>query len=118
MFALQNNTFQCILSTDGRISFVLFYYLEEGLNWSTGDASGGVGGLGGTPAQVGFNAGDGARYIVLPGSQTSDVLEFDDKIGNTGVKGNWVFQVDTTVIRDPSTCGKYVLCIITFCSKI
>ena len=53
------NTLQLELHTDGRSTFVCFNYPTNGINWTTGDASGGSGGLGGTPAQVGFDAGDG-----------------------------------------------------------
>lgn len=41
------------------------------LEWTTGDASGGAGGLGGTPAQAGFDAGDGSHFYSLPGSFSS-----------------------------------------------
>ena len=32
------------------------------MQWTTGDADGGVNGLGGNPAQVGFNRGDGTEF--------------------------------------------------------
>jgi gliding motility-associated-like protein len=35
------------------------------MQWTTGDASGGVNGFGGTPATVGCNVGDGINYIQL-----------------------------------------------------
>ena len=46
-----------------------------GLNWTTGDASGGFDGFGGTEAQAGFDAGDGVNFFSLPGSFSSDVLD-------------------------------------------
>ena len=58
----QTNTFQCILATNGTQSYVLFFYADGEMQWTTGDASGGTAGLGGTPAQVGFNAGNGVNY--------------------------------------------------------
>ena len=45
------------MATNGVNSFVIFLYADGEIQWTTGDASGGTGGLGGTPAQVGFNAG-------------------------------------------------------------
>ena len=45
------------------------------LQWTTGSASGGVAGLGGTPAQAGFDAGDSTNFFALPGSFTNDVLQ-------------------------------------------
>ena len=44
------------------------------MQWTTGDASGGTAGLGGTPAQIGFNAGNGVNYYSLPASRTSNVI--------------------------------------------
>ena len=44
------NTFQGVLATNGRHSFVIFNYGV--ITWTTGTASGGINGLGGTPAQV------------------------------------------------------------------
>lgn len=35
------------------------------MQWTTGDASGGVNGFGGTPATVGCNLGDGVNYVQL-----------------------------------------------------
>ena len=63
-----NNTFQLIM-TDGVDpllppgSNVSFCYQD--MQWTTGDASGGVGGFGGTPATVGVNQGNGIDYIQI-----------------------------------------------------
>jgi VCBS repeat-containing protein len=73
---------------------VVFRY--ESIDWTTGDASGGQNGLGGSIARVGYSAGDGnpAHYFELPGSgnQTS-MLNLDSATGNTGIAGVDVFQV-------------------------
>lgn len=51
MLLFQRNTFQAVLITNGRHSFVIFNYGK--ITWTTGTASGGNdAGLGGTPAQV------------------------------------------------------------------
>ncbi len=42
---------------------VAFSY--DDMQWTTGDASGGVGGFGGTPATVGVNRGDGINYALV-----------------------------------------------------
>ena len=76
---LQLNTFQCVLATDGRSSFAIFHYVRGGIQWTTGDASGGTNGLGGTPAQVGFNAGDNIRFASVPGSRTDDIINIDER---------------------------------------
>ena len=47
----QTNTFQAVLITNGKHSFVIYNY--NNITWTTGTASGGnVSGLGGSPAQV------------------------------------------------------------------
>jgi len=62
------NTFQCIIS-DGLDPFlglgnnVCFSYGD--MEWTTGDASGGVGGFFGAPATVGINEGNGIDYATL-----------------------------------------------------
>jgi len=45
------------------------------LEWTTGDLSGGTGGLGGTPATAGIDAGDTINAIGLPGSGVAAVLD-------------------------------------------
>ena len=85
--------------TDGQLSFVIFLYAEGLIQWTTGDASCGVSGLGGTPAQVGFNAGDGIQYASVQWSQTADIVNIDERLGNTGLKGVWIFRVDDENIR-------------------
>jgi alpha-tectorin len=45
----RRDTFQAILATNGAQSFAIFYY--NNITWTTGDASGGVNGLGGRKGQ-------------------------------------------------------------------
>ena len=76
----KTNSFQLILSRDpgdtsGAFSAEFRY---ETLQWTTGDASGGSGGFGGTPAQAGYDnghTGSTAEYFSLPGSRTADILD-------------------------------------------
>ena len=70
----------------------MFFYADEEIQWTTGDNSGGKDGLGGTPAQVGFNAGDGVRSASVPGSQTAAIINIT-MTSNIGVPGVWIFQV-------------------------
>ena len=65
--------------------------------WTTGDASGGTGGLGGTPAQAGFNAGDGARSLSLPGSGTAAILSLCST-SNVSIPGVWQYRVRGGVV--------------------
>ena len=91
---MQTNTFQCVLATNGVESFVIFLYADEEIQWTTGDSSGGSGGLGGTEALAGINAGDGEHFETIPGSRTASII-YIDKTSNVGVPGIWIFKVDT-----------------------
>lgn len=82
--------------TDGQQSFVIFLYADGGIQWTTGDASGGQNGLGGTPAQAGFNAGDGNRSATVPSSQTPAIINIANT-SNVDVPGMWIFQVDENI---------------------
>ena len=53
------------------------------------------------PAQVGFNAGDGVRFLTLPGSQTEAVLNISST-SNVGEPGLWVFRVDGDIVTSGS----------------
>ena len=94
------------MATDGTFSFVVFRYADGLIQWTTGDASGGSGGLGGTPAQGGFNAGDGTRFLSIPGSRTSAIVNIATT-SNVGIPGLWIFRVDLSEIATPSP-GMYV----------
>lgn len=62
------NTFQLII-TDGNDPIIQpgnnISFCYGDMQWTTGDASGGVNGFGGTPATVGINKGDGTNYIQI-----------------------------------------------------
>ena len=100
---LQTNTFQCILITNGRRSFAIFLYADGEIQWTTGDASGGSGGFGGTQAQVGFNAGDGERFANVTESQTADIVNIDSTT-NVDRQGVWIFRIDEKEINIIQEC--------------
>ena len=61
------NSFQAIIrdrSDTGAGNFDIDFRYER-LEWTTGDASGGTGGLGGTPAQAGYDAGNNTDFFTL-----------------------------------------------------
>ena len=87
--------------TDGTNSFVAFLYADDLIQWTTGDASGGRNGLGGTEAQGGFNAGDGVRFFSINDSQTPAIVNIETT-SNVGVPGLWMFQVDQNALSTPS----------------
>ncbi|MBL8215751.1 MAG: VCBS repeat-containing protein [Bryobacterales bacterium] len=74
----------------------------SGIQWETGDASGGSNGLGGTPARVGFSNGSGnaGTFFELPGSGApgafldggANSLSFNSA-NSGGVAGRYVYNV-------------------------
>ncbi|MCB1937287.1 MAG: VWD domain-containing protein [Nitrosomonas sp.] len=89
------NAFQLILTDRGNGDFDIEFRYED-VNWTTGDASGGFGGLGGAVARAGYTAGTGdpAAFFELPASgNQADMLALDETAGNTGDIGRWLFNV-------------------------
>ena len=91
---IQVNTFQCVLATNEFESFVFFLYNDGGIQWTTGDDSGGVNGLSGSEAIAGFSAGDGDNFVIIPESGSPCILTID-KTSNVGIPGVWMFKVGT-----------------------
>ncbi|XP_022084195.1 uncharacterized protein LOC110975750 [Acanthaster planci] len=92
------NTFQVILLTNGVQSFAMFNYAN--ITWTTGTSSdGNESGLGGIPAQVGFDASDGVNYYEVPGSQSDDIVNIDLR-SNINTTGRWLFRIDLDEIQD------------------
>ncbi|XP_070534783.1 sushi domain-containing protein 2-like [Ptychodera flava] len=87
------NTFQAVITTDERKTFIIISYRR--VEWTAGTESGGspYTGLGGTAAQVGFNAGDGLRYHTYGGSRTSDVIHLP-YTSNVEVPGRFAYRID------------------------
>ena len=90
-YNFQNNTFQCVLVSGVEESFVIFLYPDERIQWTTGDASLGRDGLGGTRAIAGINAG--VNSIIIPGSSSPSIVNIE-KTSNVGTPGIWMFKVD------------------------
>ena len=109
-FAIQTNTFQCVLATDGLQSFAIFLYADGEIQWTTGDSSGGSNGLGGTPAQVGFNAGDGVNYATFPASRTADIINIAST-SNVGTPGVWIYQINEETIVTSSGKIMFYTCM-------
>jgi gliding motility-associated-like protein len=118
------NTFQVII-TNGSDPIVpnganvSFCYRD--MQWTTGSASGGSNGFGGTPANVGANKGDGVNYMQF-GRFNQPGTAYDGPFGaNDGV--DWLdnkyfsFATDITsanvppVVSSQSVCDSMVLCV-------
>jgi hypothetical protein len=79
------------------------------VQWETGDASGGVGGLGGDSARAGYSSGSG-EALELPGSGVDGaLLDTNTETGlvhnsmNSPQPGRYVFQVRNGVVVPPNT---------------
>ena len=72
-------------------------YAEGGIQWTTGDNSGGYNGLYGTEALAGFNAGDRNNYFTISGSRTSSIINIV-RTTNVGIPGTWMFKVGGTYV--------------------
>jgi hypothetical protein len=95
------NTFQMSIITDGATTYAIFDYLDDGMTWETGDASGGSGGFGGTPATAGFDKGDSVNFYTIPGSEAAGIAAALMNGSNVGVAGEWIFQIDQEEIIPP-----------------
>lgn len=112
------NTFELIL-TDGNDPIiglgnnVAFCYGD--MAWTTGDASGGSGGFGGTPATVGANAGDGTNFFQIgrfdaPGTcydgpgGASDCVSFLDRTCYAFNVGGSTNNVAPVYLNPPGNC--------------
>jgi len=101
------NNFQMTLvnqNSTGTGNFDIEFRYDR-LEWTTGDASGGAGGLGGVPAQAGYDAGNGQDYFTLPGSRQPGVLSLANLTNVAGGQaGLWVLNVRNGEVRlDGST---------------
>ena len=65
----------------------------ETLEWTTGDASGGVGGLGGTVARAGYSSGNGTNFFELTQSGDESAMLGLSDASNVDEAGVFVFAV-------------------------
>lgn len=100
------NDFQLTLlnrSDTGAGNFDIEFRYNQ-LEWTTGSASGGTDGLGGTPAQAGYDAGDDTHFFILPGSRTADVLNLATTSNvSLDTPGLWTMAIRNGVTSDGST---------------
>lgn len=96
------NDFQLVLKrrSDRGVGNVDVEFRYNQLEWTTGDVSGGMNGLGGTPAQIGFDAGDRINFYAHPDSRTADILNLVNT-SNVGELGVWRFLLREGDITEP-----------------
>lgn len=99
------NAFQLQVVGRGGGSFdIIFRY--ENIDWTTGDASEGVGGLGGTVARAGYSTGDGTSWYELAQSgNQNQMLGLDQAAGNTGIAGYYQFRVSNGTAASDTMTG-------------
>ena len=91
--ALQNSFQMRLFDLGSQNARIEFRYGD--IQWTTGSASGGLNGLGGTPAVAGWTSGDQTNFVELPQSgNQSALLQLESLGGNTGVAGVWSWTTD------------------------
>lgn len=89
------NAFQLQLVSKGDGNFDIVYRYED-INWTTGSASGGSGGLGGSVARAGYSAGNSNGYYEMPQSgNQAQMLALDQD-------GKYTFTVRNGITLDDS----------------
>jgi len=105
------NDFQLTLTKVGNDGDFNIEFRYNRLEWTSGDASGGTGGLvgdNGIPAQAGYDAGDGEHFLALPGSfdgnfpTNDDILQLVNTTNSTEA-GLWQFSIRDGAIADGSS---------------
>lgn len=98
---------------NSNVTAVFLLYPENLIEWTTGDSDGGVGGLGGTPAEVGLVSEDPLESIFIF-SNTSDVVDIESTT-NVEIAGLWIFRVDQLFVISP---GLIAIVVIVCCIKL
>ena len=86
------NAFQLRLTRFGSTDFSIEFRYED-INWVTGDASGGTGGLGGRVARAGYSSGNGVNFLELSQSGNQAALLNLASASNVGEPGVYRFDV-------------------------
>jgi hypothetical protein len=96
------NTFQCVVATDGEMTFAIFLYNK--LDWSQGQNT--------SVARVGFYGTERDPWE-MPCSGTQNITSLVNS-SNIGENGIWLFRIDQDPIEpactDRATCGEDKLC--------
>lgn len=93
----QLNTFQGVIATDGTSTYTIYIY--EDITWTTGDASGGTNGFGGTVARAGNNCGVGGRHTTLPMSGNQAAMLALESSTNVRVPGMFILRANPGNVR-------------------
>jgi hypothetical protein len=87
------NAFQLVIKAVGTNGDFDISFRYENVDWVTGDVSGGVNGLGGTAARIGYSSGNGVNFFELPQSGNQAGLLSIEQASNVGEPGVYTFAV-------------------------
>jgi len=118
----KGNSFQLII-TDGSSELLPFGYtvgfFYENMEWTTGDGSGGIGGFGGAPAQIGINHGDGLKFSGIGAFNKNDTtfsVSSDSLNGVLALEGKTIFLNPCDSLNNkPSLLGEKLKDTIGVC---
>ena len=88
-------------------------YADGLIQWTTGDESGGINGLGGNAATAGYDAGDGENFFNIPGSGTPEIIDIT-RTSNVDNLGMWIFQTSRQGVHCYTIMYVYCLLILLY----
>lgn len=94
----RRNTFQLVVGSDTGRAYAMLLYPRGGVQWVQAEPKSPA--LPDAKAQAGFMAGDGRRFTALRGSGTDHVVNLD-KMSNTAVPGQWLYQISGDEVVGP-----------------
>ena len=71
---------------------MIYLYADGLIQWTSSDDSGGINGLGGNAARVGFSSRDGVNFFSVPESSTAAIINIT-QTSNVNISGVWMFRV-------------------------
>jgi hypothetical protein len=119
------NAFQLELAKVGDDGDFNITFRYENVDWTTGDFSGGSGGLGGTVARAGYSSGNGLDYLELPQSGDQAAILALESASNIGTPGTFEFNIrngavlgtlsvaDAQVLEGDGTAPRFVSVAVT-----
>ena len=81
-----------MLAISGNHSYVIYLYADGLIQWTTSDNQGGIGGISGSGAHLGYSRFNIAVFL-LSGSSSCDIIRIASR-SNVNVPGMFVFKLD------------------------
>jgi Ca2+-binding RTX toxin-like protein len=99
------NAFQLRLHQVGDAGDFDIEFRYENMTWTTGDFSGGSGGLGGTVARAGYTSGNGVDFLELPQSGNQDGILGLPGASNIDDPGTFMFSIRNGAVQARMSVG-------------